>query len=326
MFKKSSFKILAIIFVALLGVFLITKLLENRERSFRSDIVDIEDYNITKFEYIPDPLTGEKIEAYAEGDGWKVRYKGKVYNADGGVIENLITGLTVLKPERVAATSKTKWKEYQVDDSTGLRVTLYDDDKVVADLYIGKFSYLPQQGQNPYQQQQGKMTSYVRLADEKEVYAVDGFLKMSYQDDVNNIRLRFLANTRKEDITRVVFEYPGDGSFTLSCQGDQYLIDGIMADSAATVKYLTALARLGSVDFIDDVSIDYNNPDFKIRIESQNIPPIEINAFAADTVNKFIITSSINQGTFFSGAGNGKLFEKAFVSRNSFFPVPTLEE
>lgn len=327
MFKRLNLKVLLVIFIALLAVFLITKMIENKkgERSFRKDLVTVSIDDVDRLFFIPEPLNGREIDLIKGAQGWSVVADGITYNADGSVIENLINSLISMKPERVAATTKSKWKEYQVDDSTGIRVTLFGDGDELADLFIGKFSYQPQESSNPYQQQQqGKMTSYVRLDDDKEIYAVEGFLKMSFQSDIKNLRLRSLANTKKEDIARVEFTYPGDTSFTLSRMGTQFMIDGIMTDSTVTDKYLTALARLGSMDFVDNVSFDFSNPVYKLVIESNSIPPIEIKAYVADTANKFVITSSINPGSFFSG-GKSDLFGKAFVAKSGFFPVDDQE-
>jgi len=322
MFKKLNFKVLLVIFIALLAVFLITKMIENKkgERSFRKDLVTVSLEEVDGLTYIPEPSTGREIDLTKESEGWYVVADGITYNADGSVIENLISSLISLKPQRVAATSKSKWKEYQVTDSTGTRVTLFSEDKKIADLYIGKFSYQPQESTNPYQQQQGKMTSYVRLAGDKEIYAVEGFLKMSFQSDIKNLRLRSLIDINKEGIARVVYNYPGDASYTVSRMGTQFMIDGVVTDSTITDKYLATLARLSSLDFVDNVSFDFNNPSHKIIIESNSIPPIELKAFEADTVNRFIITSSANPGSFFSGSEND-LFGKAFVGKDEFFAV-----
>ncbi len=43
-----------------------------------------------------------------------------------------------IKPKRVAARSKTKWKEYEVD-SAATRVVVNEDGSEVLDLIIGKY-------------------------------------------------------------------------------------------------------------------------------------------------------------------------------------------
>lgn len=320
MFRKMNYKVLAILLVLLLGVYIITRLIEARkgERSFREELVSLNPDEVTSVIYYPQPGDPSEIKLVKGPDGWKVSQGNSKYNADPGVVERTIDMLVELKPERIAATEKSGWKSYQVDDSTGIRVKLLHDSRVIADLVVGKFSYTPQQNASPYQQQQGKMTSYVRLWDEDEVYAVDGFLKMSFQNDVKSFRDRSLVRFNREDIVRIDYSSPGGESFSLSKQGDDYLAGGLLADSATTVKYLSTLARLSSSDFVDDASIDYNNPDYSMKIQAQNSTPVQIFAFEADSVNKYIITSSINEGTFWSGSKTG-LFDKLFVSKDHFF-------
>lgn len=320
MFSKLNYKILVVLLIVLGGIYAITTVVQNRkgERTFRAQLVEINAEDVTSIVYYPDPVNGTEIKLIKSPDGWKVHNAEGTFNADGNAVNSLVSTLSALKPERVAATDESGWGTYQVDDSTGIRVMLYEDSKVLSDLVIGKFSYKPQQSQNPYQQQQGKMTSYVRLNDEKEVYAVDGFLKMSFQNDVKAYRDRSLVKTDRDRIARVSCNAPDGSSFTLSKQGDKYMVDGIIADSAKTVKYLNNIAVLSGSDFINNASVDFNNPDGKLTIDADNSPSIEVLAFASGA-DGYIITSSANPGTYFDGSKSG-LFEKIFVTRESFLP------
>jgi hypothetical protein len=318
MFKKLNFKVLIVLFVALLVAVFISRYIESKkgERSFKHELVTISIDEVSGIVYWPDPGTSKEIRIIKNNDRWAINENNNIFNANIMAVDNLISTLASLTPERVAATDKARWNEFQVGDSTGIRVQLLDGSRVLSDLMIGKFSYKPQQGANPYQQQQGKMTSYVRLTDDDVVYAVDGFLKMAFQSDIKSLRDRTLIEVRSSDIAKIVFSYPGNRSFSLMKQGDKYLVDGLLADSTSITNYLNILAQLSSSDFFDNASVDYNQPDFTIRVEASNSPPIELKAFVADSTNKFAITSSFNEGTFFSSKNN--LFEKAFVEKNSF--------
>jgi hypothetical protein len=158
----------------------------------------------------------------------------------------------------------------------------------------------------------------VRLYDEKEVYAVDGYLRMGLQSNINGLRDKALSRTKRDDITRVTFTYPGSLSFTLERQGTGFTINGIPADSAASALYLGAIARLSSQDFMADIPLG-QPAVYTVKIEGNNMLPIDIMAYpAADTLNKFILTSSVNPGTLFSGYGKNKLFDKVFVPMEKF--------
>ncbi|MCX6235796.1 MAG: DUF4340 domain-containing protein [Bacteroidetes bacterium] len=322
MFKKMNFRILIIVFLVLLAVVLISKYVDSRrgERTFKKELVQVDMNDITAVLYNPDPKTPDEVKIVRDGGQWKVFSGDKVYRADSSMVAGIITSLINLKPERVAATDESKWKEFKVDDTSGTLVTLLKGEDVIASLIIGKFSYTPQPSQNPYQKQQGKMTSYVRLKDDKVVYAVDGFLKFAFQKDANALRDKGLVRTKKEDIIRLAFNYPGDSSFTLTRQGNSWMVNGQVCDSVKTVRYLATVARLSSGDLLDETNVTPGYAQYTVTIEANNMNPIELKAIPADTVNKFIITSSLNPGAYFSG-GKNKLFNKIFVSSKNFLPV-----
>jgi hypothetical protein len=321
MFKKLSFRILAVIFVALLVVLAIKWYVDNKrgESTFKKELVGAGANEITAVAFTPDKQNPEEVRVILEGGQWKI-YKGnKSYRADSMLVGNMISTLTGLKPERVAATESSKWKEFQVDDSTGTKVKLYKNKDLVADLIIGKFSYIPEKSQNMYGKPQGKMSTYVRVAGDNNVYAVEGFINTNYNKNINSLRDKGLMRSRREDLRQLTFRYPADSSFTLTQQGSKWMLNGVVCDSTRTVRYLSTIARLSSADLVDDASFDGNHPAYSLTVEANNMEPVEIKAFPADSVNKFIITSSINEGTYFSGARN-KLLDKIFVSRKNFLP------
>jgi hypothetical protein len=163
------------------------------------------------------------------------------------------------------------------------------------------------------------MTSYVRVEGENEVYAVDGFLKMSYQADVNSYRNKLLVNVDKNDISRLVFKYPENVQFTLNKSEDQWLMDGEKADSASMVKYLNKIHRLTSSNFVDPSTVKKSDATYSLRIEGNNFTPIELKAYPSDSTIQYVVTSSLNQGAEFNGS-KSKLFEKVFVNRTDLMP------
>lgn len=321
MFKTANLRILIILLLALVVIFLITLMTRKEDRSFKKELVSFSPDEVTEILFNPDPAKDEKIRLLREQHGvWKVYSESIAYNADTSLISGMIRSIVNLQPERVAATDRSRWSEFQVDDSTGIRVEILGGKEVLADLIVGKFSYKPQQGQQAmYGQDRGKMSSYVRVAGEEEVYAVDGFLRMTFQANVSNLRNKALSATRRDDISRIVFTGPDDDSFVLEKQGERFLMEGVMTDSAETVRYLADIARMTSQDFVYDVTTG-NTPDYSVRIESNNTVPIEIKAFVADTVHKYILTSTVNPGTYFSGYGKNKLFERIFMAKEKFAP------
>ena len=156
--------------------------------------------------------------------------------------------------------------------------------------------------------QRGDMTTYVRLADEKDVYAVDGFLKMGLSSNINSYRIRNLAGVNPADITRIISEEPGSRSVLENLDG-KWFFNGAPADSAKVVRYRTSVSRLTASKFIDQDVLP-SSPSHSLKIEGNNFTPVEINAYpVADTNVAYIITSSANPGSFFNGKEGG-LFKK----------------
>lgn len=327
MFKKLNIKILIIILIVLVAIYFLADIFGNRERSFRSQIVEVDTARVTDI-YINIPKENAEISLSRTGGStdWSVMSGGQKFPADASVVKGILGQFADLKPERVAANSKAKWGQYEVSDSAGTRVKLNDGKKELVDIYIGKFSYTqppqqPGQQQNPYQQQRGKMTSFVRLTDEEKVYAVEGFMKMSFQKDINSYRNKSLLKVNKDDISRLVFSYPGNVTMTVEKnESGKWQMNGMPADSTKTVRYLNKIAKLTSSSFIDPSTPKIGMGGYKLNVEGNNFSPVEINATpTSDTLIKYVISSSINPAAEFDGT-KGKLFEKVFVTETEFLP------
>lgn len=321
MFKKLNVKTLIILLVILAGIYFLSEMMGSKDRSFRNVVVEIDTANVTDI-YIKIPADKQDIVLSRTGENdWQVSGNGNKFTADRSMVRNILGQFSEMKPERIAATSPDKWDAFEVSDSTGTRVTVKNNNEELADIFIGKFSYTqPPQGQQQQQQQQrGKMTSFVRLADENEVYAVDGFLKMAYQNDVNSYRNKTLTDINKNDVLKVEFRYP-DRTITIENEGGKWMMNGGPADSANTVKYLNKIAKLNSPNFVDPSTQKISDATQTVTIEGSNFSPVVLKAFpTSDTLIQFIVTSSVNPEAEFDGA-KAKLHEKIFVDETAFLP------
>jgi hypothetical protein len=322
MFKKLNVKVLIILLIILLGVYFISEMFDTDERSFRSKLADFDNSNVTSL--IIESSKGDKVKVVKESDIWKVVSDGKSYLADESTINNNLNLLNNLKVKRVAATEKSKWTEYQVVDTMAVRLIVEENNDEVLNMFIGKFSYKQpdntQQLQNPNQRQQPIITSFVRLDDDDIVYAVDGFLKMNFNADINSYRYKKLTDLNRDDIEKLDFSSTQNKPFLLSKQDGKWFVNGVQADSSKTVKYLNTLSRLSSSSFVYDVSENQlPSSAFTVKIEGNNFNPIEIKAFPADSVNQYLISSTNVDDALFSGSSS-KLFERIFVGEGGFLP------
>ncbi|NCA87112.1 MAG: DUF4340 domain-containing protein, partial [Clostridia bacterium] len=322
MFKKLNVKTLVVILIILAAIYAIAEMAGGRDRSFRDVVVEIDTADVESIYIRMAGATSPVVLNRTAAGAWEVSGEGANYPADMGMVRNILSQFTLMKPERVAATTEKKWAEYELNDSLATRITLKGNDEDLADLMIGKFSYTQppqtQAQQNPYQQQQrGKMTSFVRLTDETPVYAVDGFLKMAYQDNVNAYRNKSLLKVTIADISTLNYSYP-DRSINLEKTDGRWMMNGKPADSAAMVKYLTKLSRLSNPGFVDPSVAKIGNATHRLSVEGSNFAPVVIEAFpVADTATRYVITSSANPGAEFDGS-NARLFETIFVEEPAF--------
>ena len=327
MSKKINIKSLLIVFAVLLVIVVLVAIRDSKkgDRSFKVDLIPLDSAQVTAITIYPRSYKDNTIKLQKENGIWRLLKGDKSYTAEKNTVKEILNTLTHLKAERVAATDKEKWATFEVNDTSATRVTLGTGRKTGADLYIGKFSYQQPPNSNPYNYgQQGKMTTYVRLAGDKNVYAVDGFLSMMFNRKTNDFRNKTIINSDRLDWTRLSFTYPGDSSFVMNRENNKWMINGLLADSASVIRYFNSIYRLKNSDFVDDKKPQSSSPEFSLKIEGKNFAnPIQVNAYAADTTNNFLIASSQNKDTYFSSK-KSKLTATLFVGKNHFLKQQTL--
>nr|WP_321410735.1 DUF4340 domain-containing protein [uncultured Carboxylicivirga sp.] len=316
MFRKLNIKLLGLVFLGLLVVTVLVKVIDGSKgiNTLKDELFRVDETKITSVIIQPKMLNGKPIELKKENDSWKVLYEGKSYQGDKSLIENLIHQVNGLKPLRLAAQNKERWVNYKVTDSLATKVQLMNSGGELATLYIGKFSYQqPKQTammqQNPYMQQRGTMTTYVRSGNDSEIYAVEGFLGSSANRDANSFRDKTIVKLDKESINKIDFATP-ESSFTMVKNENTWMVDGTALDSTKVAKYLTELSSLKGTSFNNSNSSNYTH---KLTIFSDNGENIEINVKIKD--EDVILNSSQNSGSVFKEKKD-RIFKKLFVSSN----------
>lgn len=324
MYKKLNSKTLLIILAILVALVVVVTIYDSKkgERSFRAEMIDADTAKITKVVIDPKAEKSDVIELTKQSDGWHVSSGKSTYRADEMMINNILTTFREMKPLRMIANDKSRWGDYDVTDSSATKIKIFTGKKLASNLYVGRFNYQQPKNSNPqqysYNQQRGTMTTYVRLADEKAVYIVEGFLGMSFNRNLNDYRDKTVIRSNKEDWTRLTFTYPADSSFTLSKENGKWMVNGLLADSASVAGYLNTISHLTSQNFADDTKPLSTEAVYSLSIDGNNFPkPLHIEALPADSVNKFLISSSLNEGIMFSGEKSG-LTGKVFVSKSKF--------
>ena len=216
------------------------------ERTFREVLVDIDTSVVTEIIIQPKSKEHNEFKIFKEDNNWKVTLpSGGTANVSAKQMTNLFSQLLAIQPKRLAARDEDKWNELQVD-STGSRVQVFEGSDQTLDLMIGRFSF----------QQPRTMNTFVRLFNDKDVYEVDGFLDMTFNQGPNIFRDGTIINSDYNNWKQIQFVYPADSSFQLVNNGSYWLLNGIKTDSSKTINYLNRLRNLSNNSFVDEPSIN----------------------------------------------------------------------
>jgi len=317
MFRKFTIKTLSVIFLSLFILSALSVLIGKHKgsRSFKSELTKIDTARVSSLIIYP-PAGAEKVQLNKENGQWQVLSGGKSYSSDKEQVNEMLNILSGLKANRVAARDKSKWAEYRVTDSLATRVQLMAGGKTMSDVYLGRFSYQQIPGANPYMGQPGKMTTYVRLAGDKEVFATEGMLSMSFNRKADDFRNKKVLQLTREKAIRFSFTTP-EGSYRLEKTNGPWTMDGLLTDSTQTANFLNNLSWLSSSGFADKEKAMSDVAQHTLLIEEEGLQPVTVKAYPADTTLLYVIESSINKGNYFSGK-ESELFNKVFPGKDYF--------
>jgi hypothetical protein len=310
MFKKLNTKTLIILLVVFGGLVLFNKFYheEKSESTFRDVFVKIDTSIVTQIQIYPQAEKGKEIKLIKNGAKWELQNDKMKTAADSNAVHGLLAAFSEMKSLSLGGTDKSSWTDLQVTDSAGTRIIFTTADNKTYNMVIGKFGYNNETRQG---------NTYIRHSDEEAVYSVEGFLSFSVNQGFNSWRNKILVHGDKNNWTQLMFTYPDDSSFVLSKQGTAWTVNGAPADSAKTEQYLSGLANMQSVGFADNYSPS-STPAFTLSISGNNISqPITVQAYPADSTQKFIYHSSLNPDTYFSEA-QSNIMSRLFVGREHF--------
>ncbi|MBK8944028.1 MAG: DUF4340 domain-containing protein [Ignavibacteriae bacterium] len=303
MFNKNSNKFLwiflAILIIAVTLIF--TSESTKKERTFRNELVSIDTSKVSQISIYPKSLKGEEVRILKVDNIWKVNSDfGKQFTVPKIKVENLLNQLLLVKPQRVAARSKDKWKEYQID-SASTRIEIKEGSEKVLDLMIGKFAF----------QQPRSMSTFVKLASDIDIYEVEGFLDMIFNKTSNDFRDETIIKSERQKWNKLKFESANsDSSYELVKVNNSWFVNGIKTDSTKTENTLNSIERLTNSNFVNKEKAAFPKLTSKLTIEVENQNPITIFAYQ-DSIN-YIIESSMNIENYFDGKtfGNKIFFKK----------------
>jgi len=325
MLRKMNIRTLSVVFFVLAVVFAIHKITEPENvGNLPANLVSFAPENCNKIVISPRGDDDPAIVVSKDTNGkWTVKteHSEKEFMADSSIVKRILETMSQLKPLRMVTQSKDRWGQFEVTDSAGMAVAFYNDDDILSDLIIGRFTYIqsPMAAQmsqhNPYMRQYpGTMSTYIRRKGEDEVFAVEGFLSSQIRADVNHFRDKsfFPLENEFRYPVELSFQVPGDSSFVLTQKDNQWMMDEVPADSAAVADYLNDIRHLNVQSFADKKP---ENITHTLTIKDVNGLTSVIEAqFNKDST---LIISSQHPDNWALDKNN-YLFDKIFVSKSLF--------
>ena len=283
-------KTLGIVFGALLVIYLMTKFFGGpKDRSFDPNILQLDTATVTKIQI--HPSGGEpSFSLDRSGGSWSLQREGETYDLAMGSVGTLLSNIQLIKAERVVSKNADRFSEYNVDDSTGTLLEIYSGGKKIKEMVAGRFSF---------NQATRNGISYVRLADDEAVYAVDGFLSMTLTQSFDNYRDKSMLKLNKADLTKVAFE-DGISNIEVRKEGNTWMRGQMVVDSTAMAGYLSNISSVSGSAFLDDES-KIGQKIKEVTFEGNNMNgPVTITCYEAEGATQpFVLNSSMNADAYF---------------------------
>ena len=299
-------KILLALFLVLLAAFALSRFFSrDEERTYDPEIIKIDSAQVTSIiiRSKTDSLT--EILLRRENEHWTVSKHNKTVPAARETVRELLSSLQVIKASHIAAKSSDKWEEYEVGDDKASHLSVYSGNKVLTDFYVGKFLV---------NQEARQITSFFRLNDREEVFAVEGMAGMVFGQGFDSYRDKRLLDLDLNSIDQLKFE--GDQHFMAAEKEGEWLLDGSeRIDSNKIQGFLINLLSMSGEAFANDFNPDAGQAKLlkKLTISGSNMPePVVVRCWQDTTVSKpFIIQSSQFPESFFV-SDSSRLFQRLF--------------
>ncbi len=305
MSKIVNTKILLIVIAVLLAILALSKFQsEKTDNTFNEAFANIDSTSVNQILIYPKQEKGKEIKISRSGKNWELQFDKLKTSADNDAVRNLLAAFVNVKALSLGAQDKSGWKNLQIDDTAGTRIKFVTNNQTY-DFMLGKFSYNASSRNG---------MSYIRNTAEEPVYAVEGYMSLLMNEGLNTWRKKTVITGNKNNWTSLTFTYPGDSSFVLNKQNNQWLLNGVPADSTKVNQYLTTLETLKCAAFVEGYTPNAS-PLYSLTIQGNNqAQAINVLAYPADSVQKLIVHSNQNNDAYFS-EGRGSIARQIFVGK-----------
>jgi hypothetical protein len=320
MSKRFNNKRLIYLLSGLIAILILTVFIKipKEKATFKSSIADFDTAAVTRIILNNRISDGNTVEFNRHNAKWTVQQGNIVSATQEGAVENIFYEVLGIRPQSLAAIDKSRWQEFNLTDSLATRIKfLNGKGKILADVMIGKMDFKqPEKPIAGYSGNNVQITSYVRLHNGNEVYAIDGLLQFSFNIKFEDWRDKTFVRSRKDDVTSIRFIYPADSSYNLLKKDSIWYAGNLRADSLSVANYLNSLILIYGPEFKDGYK-PVLNPVYQMLVEGNNSLSFSIKCYAGESIDEYILNSSLNPDVYYSSKKNG-IFNQLFKPQSHF--------
>jgi hypothetical protein len=267
-----------------------------QENNLDKNFMSLDTASITEVRIQPPAGTLPAVRIVRHEKTWEVVNEIHHEATNPIAVRNMLAQVADFRVLRFASRKKEKWTEFKVDEKS-TRVSIYHQDKMLADFYIGKLGFTPGAGM-------GGAFTYVRKADENKVYTVEGFLEATFPQSFNDWRDKTLLKTDRNEISKIVFHYPLDSGFAIEKRDSSWYSGTDKIDLSKAQPLISAFSAKYMNEFVDGFSPPHS-PDVVIDVQagSRTLASIEAWKNGVD----WVLTSSQHKGIYFASKGSASV-------------------
>lgn len=300
--KKLNNKILIISFLVLSGIFVLSKIFRSPTLSSNldADAFEVDTAKITGIHIQPKIDSLKELRLVKEKNKWFISRAEVSANVRLHRIKSLMAAVAQLKPERIVSRKKDKWRQYNVDDSTSTLVSFLDEKNELLSLKVGN---------------EANGITYVRIADEEEIYAMSGSLQEQFNKSFNDWRDPSFIHLQKEKLVSINFQYPADSGFVIEKKGKEWFIENSKIDSVQLKNYLDKISIKEHTVFADKFKPS-GNPGVTITFRNDSNAETVVKGWK-QSFYQWVLNSNLQPETYFLDEGP-KLANELFVRKKDF--------
>jgi hypothetical protein len=276
--------------------------------AFETTLISV-DTSVVDAIKIHTPIDDDPVIFVKEPSSWIVSRGNTSVKAMESSMRNLLSEIFSIEVDQIVSDKPGSWVNYGVGNDQGVRIEVFSNQDKLEDFVVGSVKTEEEDNSTEY---------FIRLFDQKEVYAVGGrqpvYCSLPFDEYRNK---QFVTWPGDSKIAEISIQYV-DTLFQFIRQDNSWVDkkNALVLDSMGVTQYLKNLKAISGQSFADDFDETTKDELFYIGVtlksKEGNIPVI-INCYRDSTREKFfILHSSVYPDTWFESDSAG-FFENVFT-------------